>query len=244
MCDAVASSVFNPSLHQPIIYIFSLSLSPQLFLGPTFFMQNTLSEQPQCVPQTSILGSQGHHPRCPDASGLDEGVDVQVLQSSLGPAPTSLSGLTPTMGSTLKEIAKSGGQCQINSTELQQGSGILYKLYPLQNIGHPEHMDYSQQQQQEIPASGQQPHNVVVMSHPLDSLIQQSQSEAILSSVNPSAATTSLDLHHHPQDNCIQENLRKHLDSLATEQFIAQQIPLHLTSEYGTGSGARDESDV
>lgn len=170
-------------------------------------------------------------------------MDIRVLQSSsnTGTPTTPLTALTSTMGSTLKQIAKNGGQCQINSTELQQGMpDILYEQHSLHHMGHPEDFDYSQQQQQEIFTSGQHSQiTTVVIPQPLDSFVQQSLPQTVPSTVDTSS-TAAFRLQAQTQHGIIEESLRNQLEAVATEQFISQHVPVELTSKYVAGSIGRD----
>ena len=229
---------FPPPFHQLYFSPISPVLSSIILSLP---LQNTLLEQIEPVSEVSTLAShENHHQQCPEASGLGGGVDIRVLQSSSNtPTPTApLTRLTSTMGSTLKQIAKNGGQCQINSTERQQGApDVLYDQHSLHHMGHQEDFDYSQQ---EIFTSGQHSQiTTVVIPQPLDSLVQQSQPQTVSSSMDSLTAAT-FNLQHQPQTQCgiIQESLRNQLESVATEHFVAQQI--ELASKYGTRSRDSD----
>ncbi len=216
--------------------------------------------------QTPSLSLDRHHQledihRTESASAAG-GVDVRVLQSSLetpsmhppSASHSSASATSSSMGTTLEQIAKKGGQCQLNSSDLQQ----VPILYPTQSlpVGSTEPFNFpdppSQPPQQSavsaFPSSDENSSGIttVVIPQPPDSLMQMSQPHSMPSAILESSVVSSspsISLHHHthhPQASG-QEALRSQLESLATEQFITQQLPIELASKFGTGAEGETE---
>ena len=199
---------------------------------------------------------QGHHSETTVLGGVRGGVDVRVLQSSMGAPPVAGSTGSSSMGSTLEQIAKNGGQCQLNSSDLQQES-VLYQTQSLMHsIGHSENFNCAQQHQQQHEqqaatfSTDDHSHiTTVVIPQPPDSLAQISQPRSLSSTVLESSS--SFHSSHHPQmaphQGLSQDDLRSHLESLATEQFITQQIPVELSTTFGgrpiSGGGEGEGED-
>ena len=202
-------------------------------------------------------GSSSRHPHLPgtqqqeSATNLAEvgsGVNMQVLQSSVslpsltcGLSTNSSSPAPSSMSSTLEQIAKNGGQCQLNSSALHQTPSDPYQARPLvQQIGQP-----AAQHQQPADAADNTHITTVVIPRPPDSLMThpRSISSTILEPSSSSPASISSPVTFSRPQEMGQDGLRSQLETLATEQFITQQLPLELAGKFASSMATRIDGE-
>jgi len=214
--------------------------------------------------QEHLLGTQRQESATILAEG-GGGVNMQVLQSSVT-TPSLTRGLSmssspasSSVSSTLEQIAKNGGQCQLNSSALHQPSSDLYQARPLvQLMGRSSNSTQHEQPASYASAIEDNAHiATVVISQPPDSLMTRprSISSTILepSSSSPASSNSPAPFSHHrdageeatfsPPRDAGQEGLRSQLETLATEQFITQQLPPELAENFTSSVPARGDRE-
>ncbi len=120
-------------------------------------------------------------------------------------------------------------------------TNIIYGQQTLHHVDSPQNFQPQQQQQQQaLFESGQQSHiTTVVIPQPLDSLVHQQATPQPQNCTVSMLDTPAFQLQLHQGHNLSQdESLQNQLDSLETEQFISQGVPVELaSSEFATNNG-------